>query len=131
MAQPPPPAGPGPGAAARPPLVTAAAIVLFVAGGLAILGGLLLFGAVGLGGTLVIILALINIVVGAVSIWAGVQIMALREQGRMLGLIISGIGALFSLIAMIAYQNFFQILGLLLYGFVIYALVTNAAAFRR
>jgi hypothetical protein len=133
MAQVPPPGGTG--APVRPPLVTAAAIVLFVVGGLQILFGLFAFGGAGVvagsgfGGALVII-GIIAILIGAASIYAGVQVMALKEQGRMIGLVISGIGALLALIGLVT-GNFGQILGLLAYGFVIYALVTTSEAFRR
>ncbi|HEX2032376.1 MAG TPA: hypothetical protein VHL78_13445 [Actinomycetota bacterium] len=115
----------------RPQPVTIAAILLFVAGGLGILGGLLAFGAASLFGGFIIVLALINIAVGAAAIYAGMQIMALREQGRVLGLVIAGVGALFALVYLIAYQQFIQIIPLLLYGFVGYTLYSNAEHFRR
>ncbi|HEX2025926.1 MAG TPA: hypothetical protein VHH92_05985 [Actinomycetota bacterium] len=117
------------GTSARPPLVTAAAVVLFVAGGLNLIGALLLFSAAGLGG-IVIVLALLSLVIGAASIYAGVQIMQLREQGRTLGLGIAGVGAILALLAVIQ-GTVLQIIALLLYAFVIYALVTQASAFRR
>jgi hypothetical protein len=133
MAQPPPTGGPG--VPARPPLVTAAAIVLFIIGGLQVLFGFLAFGGAGaiagsgFGGALVII-GIISILVGAASIYAGIQVMALKEQGRIIALVISGIGVLLGIIGLVS-GNVSQLIGLLAYAFVIYALITNAAAFRR
>ena len=131
MAAQPPAAPPPAGPAGRPQVVTAAAIVLFVAGGLGILGGLLAFGVISLLGSFVVILAIIQIAIGAAAIYAGVQIMALKEQGRVLGLVLAAIGALFALIYLVAYQSFYQVIPLLLYGFVVWALWTNAQHFRR
>jgi hypothetical protein len=125
MAATPPPSTPS----QRPTPVTVAAVLLFVAGGLGILGGLLAFGAISLLGGFVAVLAIVNIAIGAAAIYAGIQIMALREQGRVIGLALGAIGALFALIYLIVYQNFFQIIPLLLYGFVVYTLYTNRQYF--
>ena len=115
-------------AQARPPLVQAAGILLIVGGALSVLGGLLLFGIAAIPGAA--IFAVISLLLGAAQIYAGTQVMALKEQGRMLGLILAGIGALLAL-----FQIFTgfpgAILGLLIDGFIIYALVTNQAAFHR
>jgi hypothetical protein len=116
------------GSTPRPPLVTAAAIVLFVAGGLNLLGALILLAA-DLGGV-EIVLILLSLAIGAASIYAGVQILQLREQGRALGLGIAAVGGILALMSIIQ-GNPYQILALLLYGFVLFALVTQAAAFRR
>jgi hypothetical protein len=110
-------------------LVTAAAIVLFVAGGLGVINGLVAFGYADLG-AFVVIAGIIGILVGAAAIYAGVQIMALREQGRMIGLVVAGVGALFALLGLIG-GLFLEIIPLLGYGFVIYALVTTAQEFHR
>jgi hypothetical protein len=122
-------APPGPTGASRPverpPLVTAAAIVLLVAGALNILGALFLFSL----GAFAVVWALLGLIVGAAAIYAGMQVLALREQGRMIGLILSGAAVLIQLVSMIAFSNFFGIISLLLYGFVIYALVTTREAF--
>jgi hypothetical protein len=127
MSQVPPGASGAPRPVARPPLVTAAAVVLFVAGGLNVLGALFLFSL----GSFAVVWALISLIVGAAAIYAGVQIMALREQGRMIGLILSGVAIIIQLVSMIAFSNFFGIISLLGYGFVIYALVTTAQEFHR
>jgi hypothetical protein len=127
MSQVPPSGAPRP--VARPPLVTAAAAVLFVAGGLQIINGLIAFGLAGFGGIFLVV-GILGILVGAAAIYAGIQVMALREQGRMIGLIVAGVGALFALIAVFG-GAFLGILPLLGYGFVIYVLVTQAGEFNR
>jgi hypothetical protein len=112
------------GTSTRPPMVTAAGIVLMIAGALNILSGLLVLGA----GGAFLITALINIAIGAISIWAGLQVLQLREQGRMTGLILAGIGAVFAVIALIQGATL-NIIGLALYAFVIYALVNTRQHF--
>ncbi|MGH2724222.1 MAG: hypothetical protein ACRDI0_08125 [Actinomycetota bacterium] len=129
MAQQPPAGTPPPAGspADRPQNVTIAAILLFVAGGLSILGGLFLLQV----GGVVLVYALLGLALGAAAIYAGVQVMALREQGRLLGLGLAGLGALLNLISLISFFNIFTLLGLLLYGAIIYLLVTTASSFRR
>lgn len=128
MATPPPgPAGaPTPGA--RPGVVTAAGILLIVAGAFAILGGLLSFGVASLAGYFVI-LAVILLAIGALEIYAGIQILGLKERGRMIGLVVAAIGAVFSLIFLISAGDFTQLISLALDAFVIWALWTNAQYF--
>jgi hypothetical protein len=117
------------GTSARPPMLSAAAIVLFMVGGLNLLGALLLFTASSLGG-IEVVLALLSLAIGAASIYAAMQILQLRDQGRALGLGIAAVGGILALLSIIR-GNPYQIVALLLYGFVLYALVTQAAAFRR
>lgn len=124
----------GAGSPARPQMVTAAAVLLFIGGGLGLLAGLLAVTGGGiLGGSLgglAIVLGLISLAVGGLEIYAGVQVLALKEQGRMLGLALAGIGALLSLVQIGASPGS-SIIGIAINGFIIYALVTNASAFRR
>jgi hypothetical protein len=96
-----------------------------VAGALSILSALLYFGA---GGAFVLT-GLINIAIGAISIWAGLQVLQLREQGRMTGLILAGIGAVFALLALIQGATL-AFINLALDAFVLYALVTTRQEFR-
>jgi hypothetical protein len=117
------------GTSARPPMLSAAAIVLFMVGGLNLLGALLLFTASSLGG-IEVVLALLSLAIGAASIYAAMQILQLRDQGRALGLGIAAVGGILALLSIIR-GNPYQIVALLLYGFMLYALVTQAAAFRR
>lgn len=122
---PPPPAVPPP-AGVRPPLVTAAAVLLFIGGALGIIAGLILLSVAGL----FVLIGILSVLIGAAQIYAGVQILAGREQGRMLGIILAGLGAVFALIS-IAQSPATAVISLALNGFVIYALVTNEAYFRR
>ncbi len=124
----------GAGSPARPQMVTAAAVLLFIGGGLGLLAGLFAVTGGGiLGGSLgglAIVLGLISLAVGGLEIYAGVQVLALKEQGRMLGLVLAGVGALLSLVQIGASPGS-SIIGIAINGFIIYALVTNASAFRR
>lgn len=114
--------------ASRPPLTFAAGIVLIAGGALSVISSVWAFGAE-LGGleTVNLILA---VVVGLASIYAGTKVMALREDGRILGLALSAVGALFALLALI--QGWTPaIVSLALNGFVIFALIRSAESFRR
>jgi hypothetical protein len=112
------------GTSTRPPLITAAGIALILAGGLSILFALLYFGS----GGAFFITGLINIAVGAISIWAGLQVLQLREQGRMTGLILAGIGAVFALIN-VTQGSAVSFINLALYAFLLYVLVTTRQHF--
>ena len=128
MAQTPAP----PPGSAKPPLVQAAGITLIVVGGLSAifsLYALIAAGSIGLGG-LALPYVLIALALAGLSIYAGMQILKLRDQGRILGLVAAGIGGLFSLLSLLQGQVF-SILFVAAYGFVIYALITGAASFRR
>lgn len=111
----------------RPQQVMIAAILLFVAGGLSILGGIFLLQ---LGGFL-LLWALLGLALGAAAIYAGVQVLAMREQGRVIGMALAGVGVILQLISLISLFNIFTLLGLLLYGAILYLLYSNAEHFRR
>lgn len=113
-------------ASTRPPLVTAAGILLMISGGLSIVLSFLYFRA----GGAFFLTGLITIAIGAITIWAGLQVLQLREQGRMLGLVLAGVGAVFALINLIQGATL-AIITLAIDAFVIYALVTAAQFFRR
>lgn len=115
--------------AQRPPLVMGAAIALFVAGGFAVLGGLLAFGFVGFGG-IIVVLALLSLALGAVSIWAGMLTLQQRAQARQVGLVVSIVGVVLGLLSLIQGQ-FLAVIYLLAYGFAIYVFVTQPAEFNR
>jgi len=101
-----------------------AAVLLFIVGAINVIEGFILFG----GGGTIILAAIISLAVGALAIYAGVQIMNLRAQGRVLGLIVAAVGAVFALITIIA--GFYgAIIGLIIYGIIIYALVQTASSF--
>jgi hypothetical protein len=125
-----PPPGPGPvPVGARPPMVTAAAVLFFIFGGLGVLLGLVFLLGSTLSGIFTII-GVILLLISATQIYAGVLIMGGQERGRMLGIILAGIGALLQVIS-IAKTPAFSIVYLLVYGFIIYALVQNASYFRK
>jgi hypothetical protein len=115
-------------------MVTAAAVLLFIGGGLSILAGLLavtgggILGG-GLGGV-AIVFGLFSLAVGALQIYAGVQVLALKEQGRIIAIVLAAIGLVLSLLQIGASPGG-AIIGLAINGFIIYALVTNASSFRR
>jgi hypothetical protein len=113
------------GTSARPPLVTAAGVLLIVSGGLSILLSLFLLG----GGGLFLLYVLIGLAVGGLTIFAGLQVLQLRMQGRSLGIALAAIGGIFALVSLIR-GNVFSIVGLAIDAFVIYALVTSESSFR-
>lgn len=87
--------------AGRPGIVTGAAVIAFVVGGLTILFGLLAFGllsSLGVGGFYTVLL-IISIAAGAVMIWGGVQALN-GKDGRIL-VIAAGVAILANLITMI------------------------------
>lgn len=128
MAQyPPPPATGGPVQGKRPGAVTAVGILLIVAGAFAILAGLLSFGLSGLSGIFVII-GIIYLPVGALEIYAGVQVLNLREIGRILGMIMAIVGAVLSLIY-VAKGTGTSIVSILLDAFIVYTLYSNREYF--
>ncbi|MFN2590099.1 MAG: hypothetical protein ABR518_04965 [Actinomycetota bacterium] len=124
---PPPPEGtpePGTGRPVRSPLVTAAAVLLIIGGALGVIFGLFLFG----GGAFGVILAIVVLAVSALQIYAGIQVLGLHERGRIIGIVLAAIGALFALISLFRGVPT-SIISILIDAFVIYALVTNADEF--
>ena len=122
-----------PSPSARPSVVTTVAIVLFVRGGLSILGGLValtggsFFAGSGGTGTLVV-WGIIAILVGVVEIWAGTGILNLREQARMVALTVVGIDAVLTVIFLIQGAGG-GVIGLALDAFVIWTLVNKKDLF--
>lgn len=92
---------------ARPGMVTAAAVLAFVVGGLTILGGLLtlLAGGIaasvytGLGG-IIIVLAILFLAVGALYIFAGLK--ALQGKNAKILVIVAGISVVLQLVSMLS-----------------------------
>jgi hypothetical protein len=114
-------------------MVTAAGVLLIIAGALGILGGLLLLGGVGVAagkgvGAVFALLGVVLIAVGAIELYAGIQVMALKEIGRKIGIVVAGIAALFNLLS-IGRTPAGSIIGLAIDIFIIYALVNNAQYF--
>jgi hypothetical protein len=128
MAQyPPPPAGPGPVSGQRPGAVTAAAVLLFVDGGFAILGALLLFAISSLA-AIFTILAVIELIIGALAIYAGVQCLALKASGQRVGLVLAAVLGVLALVA-IGKTPFSSIISIAISAFIIWALYTNKQYF--
>jgi len=120
-------------AQARPSAVTAVAILLFIAGGLALLGGLITITGggflVGFEATgILIVFGVLALAIGAVQIWAGLGILKLREQARVVGLAITVVSAIFTIINLVSGASG-SIVSLALDGFVIWALYTNKDLF--
>ena len=124
MAQYPPPPATGPVRGQRPGTVTAVGVVLIIAGGFALLAGMLSFGLSGLG----VVLGIIYIPVGALEIYAGIQVLNLKEIGRVLGMVMASIAAVISIIY-IAKGTATSIISILLDAFIIYTLYSNKQYF--
>jgi hypothetical protein len=107
--------------------VTAAAVLLFVDGGLAILGALVLFAISSLAAIFTVI-AIIYLVVGALAIFAGVQCLALKASGQRIGLVLAIIIGVLSLIS-IAKAPVTSIINIAISAFIVWALYTNKEYF--
>ena len=122
-----------PSPAARPSVVTSVAVLLFIRGGLSILGGLIaLTGGsflAGFGGTgALVVWGIIALLVGIVEIWAGTGILNLREQARMVALLVVGLDAALTVIFLIQGAGG-GIIGLALDAFIIWTLVNRKDLF--
>jgi hypothetical protein len=122
-----------PSSSTRPSIVTTVAILLFVRGGLSILGGLIaLTGGsflAGFGGTgALVVWGIIAMLVGIVEIWAGTGILNLREQARIVALAVVGIDAALTIIFLVRGAGG-GVIGLALDAFVIWTLVTRKELF--
>jgi hypothetical protein len=119
-------------AATRPGVVTTVAVLMFIGGGFACLGGILAVTGggmlVGYGGGLLILFGFLWIAIGAIEIWAGLGIMKLQERARMIGVVIAGVSAVLTLINIISGAPV-GILSLAIDGFIIWALTTNKQLF--
>ena len=121
------------GSTARPSVVTTVAVLLFIRGGLSILGGVIAISGgsflAGFGGTgTLVALGIIAIIIGGVEIWAGTGVLRLQEQARMVALAVVGIDAVLTLVYLIQGATG-GIIGLALDAFVIWALVQNKELF--
>ena len=122
-----------PSSTARPSVVTTVAILLFIRGGLSILGGIIaLTGGsflAGFGGTgALVVWGIIAILVGVVEIWAGTGILNLREQARIVALAVVGIDAALTIVFLVQGAGG-GVIGLALDAFVIWTLVTRKDLF--
>jgi hypothetical protein len=116
----------------RPGVVTGAGVLLIIGGILGMLLGILLLGGAGAAGGagaggLFTGIGLLSVVVGAVQTYAGVQVLNLREIGRVLGIGIAAVSALFALLSVGRAPG--AILTILIDLFIIYALTQNKEYF--
>lgn len=117
----------------RPVAVTVAGVLLIVAGGFAALAaGLILLtgdGASieGAGGDVPTVVVLVALVLAALEIGAGLLVLRCAPIGRTLGIVVAALGIVGGLAATASPQG---IVTIAIFGFVLYALVTNAQAFR-
>jgi hypothetical protein len=117
---------PRPGPPRRPGVVTGAAVILIVAGVLAIVAGFVVLngsGALEVPGADAFGL-------GALDIVAGLLIMRLSSGGRVLGIVIAVLGILSGL-AQLSSSGSSGLLSIALYAFVLYALLAYGFVFRQ
>jgi len=122
-----------PGSAARPSVVTTVAVLPFIRGGLSILGGIIaLTGGsllAGFGGTgALVVWGMIALLVGIVEIWAGTGILNLREQARMVALLVVGFDAALTIIFLIQGAGG-GVIGLALDAFIMWTLANKKDLF--
>jgi multidrug efflux pump subunit AcrB len=120
---PPPPPGYNYGQQGQgvPAQVNTAAILLFVMGGFAILGGLLLFLISGLG-AIFAVLAVIYLALGGVSIWVGVAVRQLKAWARTAAITIAAIVGVLALLSLVK-GGFTSIITLVMAAVIIYMLM--------
>jgi hypothetical protein len=123
--QPPPASGP-PARGQRPGTVTAVGVLLIVSGAFGILLGLLSFGLSGISGIFTLI-GILFLPIGALEIYAGIQVLNLKEIGRVLGMAMAAISIVLRLIFIVKSPT--SIIGLLLDAFIIYTLYSNKEYF--
>jgi hypothetical protein len=117
-------------------MVTAAGIILLVAGALAVVGGLVLLNSHGVldlpgveGRDVAVVAAVIAFIVGGVDLIAGWLVLKLSAAGRVLGIVIAVIGILGGL-AQLRDTGTPGLLSLFLYGFVLYGLIAYGFVFK-
>jgi hypothetical protein len=122
MPPPPPGYGYGYGGAkpAVPGQVNTAAVLLFIMGGFAILGGLLLFLVSSLG-AIFAVLAVVYLALGGVSIWVGVAVRQLKAWARTAAIAIAAIVGILALLSLIK-GGFTSIITLVMAAVIIYML---------
>jgi hypothetical protein len=127
--------------AARPPLVTAAGVILIVLGALQGLAGFVLMvvspedleriGTIGNVNLPRVArgIGLFSLVVGALEVLGGILVLRLSERGRIFAIVVASVGLLGG-IASVSSGSAPGVLTLGLYAFVIYVLFANRDAFR-
>jgi hypothetical protein len=118
--------------AKRPGAVTAAGVLLIVSAAFSFLGALVLIGSSarpsldGVGSARGF--AIVLVIAGALNLVAGLLVLARSNAGRILAIVLAGLGILGALTQFGSATGF---VSLAIDGFIVIALVTNADAFRR
>lgn len=110
----------------KPPLATSAAVLLIIVGALNLISVPALFDLGGIG----TVVGVLGLILGIGGILGGIQVLQLKEQGRVMGMAVAGVGALFNVYA-ITQGITPQFVGLALNAFIIYALVQTKPSFTR
>jgi uncharacterized membrane protein len=127
----PPAPGYAPPGGGIPSEVNISSILLFISGGFAVLGGLLLL-LLGTVSALAAVLGIVFLAIGGGEIYTGVALRALKPWARVAALTLAGIGAVLSLVSIFRGAPT-SIVGLALDGYIIYAMTRPnvVAAFPR
>jgi hypothetical protein len=121
----------------RPGQVTAAAVILFVIGGLGVLGGLLtLLGAGLFPADLALLFTIFGIVIAVVAgaqIYAGVRVLGLQAAGRTFAIAVCVVAAVVQVLYVVLTGTGLvgAIIGIAVNGLVIFFLQQNQGAFTR
>jgi hypothetical protein len=118
-------------------VVTGAAVILIIAGVLAIIAGIVVLGGSGalqvpgaganeIGG----IVAFVAFALGALDIVAGFLVLRLSSGGRILGIVIAALGILSGLVQL-GRSGSSGLLSIALYAFVLYALIAYGFVFEQ
>jgi len=116
--------------------VTAAAVLLFVLGGLNILIGIFVVSAssalsgAGVDSGVFTVAGVVSIVIGALQVGAGVMVLRMQDRGRLLGVIVSAVALALALISLFG-GEFLSIIGVALNAVVLYLLGQERGAFKR
>ena len=116
---------PAPPAPPRPGTVTAAGWALIVTGVLTSAAGLFV-SSFGIEQSVVAIVTIFVLAIGAAGILAGILVLRLSPTGRVLGFVVAGLGLASGLLQF----DSSSILTLAANGFILWALATNGEAFR-
>ena len=117
----------------RPVAITVAGVLLIVAGSFAALAaGLILLAGdgasiEGVGAGVPTVVVFVALALATVEVGAGALVLRCAPIGRTVGIVVATLGIVGGLAAIASPQG---ILTIAIFGFVIYALVTNAHAFR-
>ena len=98
----------------RPGMVTAAAVLAFISGGLGILGSLLAFSLIGSFGVpgIYVVFIILGLVLSAAMIFGGIQ--AMQGKSFVILLVVAGASILLNLISMITYFSITSLLSFII-----------------